>query len=138
MFRVAAHAVGWPAAARVCRCGQWLCSRWPDGGGALNAQHIAQFHFCYGLSKAGIVAVCRVGQHSSLGNSVGDCLADLAERDLQLSLKDNGVRNLGLLPELSVVGPDFRQIKTVSEKQTSHPCGHRQADGYLATILLSR
>jgi hypothetical protein len=121
---------GWPAVARVFRCGQRLCSRRPDGGGALNAQHVTQFHFGYGLTKARIVAVCRVGQHGSLGNSVGNGLADLAECNLQLGLKNNVVGNLGLAPELAVIGPDFRQIQTVGDGQTGVPRGHRQEGDY--------
>jgi hypothetical protein len=62
------------------------------------------------LTKARIVAVCRVGQHGSLGNSAGDGLTDLAERDFQLGLKNNVVRNLGLFSAQAVMGPRFRQI----------------------------
>lgn len=41
--------------------------------------------------------VCRIGQQSSMGNSVGHGLADLSECDLQLGLKENLLRSFGLL-----------------------------------------
>ncbi len=112
-------------------------SRRPDGGGALDAQHIAQFQPGHRLTKARVVAVSRVSQHRSLGNSVGHGLADLAERDLQLGLEQNLLGNPGLLPVLGVVGPGLGQIQAVGDGQTSVPRGHRQADGHLAVILLA-
>ncbi len=110
MLRIAAQAASRSAASRVSGCGERLSARRPDGGGALNTEHIAQPQFCNRLTEARIVAVSRISQHGSLGNSVGQGLADLAQRDLQFGLKSDVVRNLGLPPELAVVGPKFRQI----------------------------
>src|SRR5580658_1604976 len=93
MIRIAAQTARWLAASRVSGHGERLHARRPDSRRALDADYISQPHFRQGLTERRIVAIGRIGQYGSVGNPVGDSLADLLQRYLQFGLEHDLLRN---------------------------------------------
>jgi hypothetical protein len=86
--------------------------------------------------KLSFIAIRCIGQHRRRGNSICQRLANLSEGNHRLGCKRQLFRNTSFLATLLALGPDFRQIQTVRDRQAGVLGGYRRAYRY-TTVKLS-
>jgi hypothetical protein len=103
----------------------------------LHADCIGQPHGRDARAERAIDPITSVSQHDPGRDPGRQRGSDLIERDPRLGLEGHIVRDMSFLAPRRVIGPIFRQIQPVGDRQTSRVIGDRQRHRDLAIILLA-
>ena len=97
---------------------QRLFARFPDCHRAWHPHSIFQSEFGEFVAEFGVNSIGRVGQHNPTGYFRCRPCPDLLQRDLRLSLKLHPGRHFCLIPPFGLLGPFFRQVQAIGDRQT--------------------
>jgi len=126
-----------PATARPRLGRQRAHARRPDRQVRQNADDIGQLKREQAVLEAHVGAITGVGQHHPRCHALGECGADLLERDLRLGLERHLIRHAGLAPPFRVVGPALGQVEPIGDRQTGLLVGEGERHRHLAVVGLA-
>src|ERR1700687_1623067 len=93
------------------RCRQGLLAGFPNRGGRLDAQDIGKSQFGDAAAEVRVLSITGIPQHDPDGHLLLNCLANLFQGDLRLSLESNLLGNPGPLTAFGVLTPTLREIQ---------------------------
>lgn len=104
---------------------QRLCVRRPQADRGLDGDDIGQANLRQPGAERGVVAVTGIGQHHAPRDAGLQRRPNLREGDFGLGAEDDILRHTCLGPPVGILGPAFRQIELLGDRQARLAGGNR-------------